>query len=247
MKQSVKLVLDIVMGAVIPILILNYLTEPLGAPAAYVFSALVPVAWVFADLLFITRRFNFITSYVGLSAIVRGLLAFWFVDGLLFAFKDTAGFFLALLVFGGSLLIGRPIMKYFLIQALNPDTPAREAGLRDLLAAPPVYRALVQGSLIVIVVNVLAGVVNFWLNLAIVVAPFGTEAFNLQVAQVNAITRIVLTIPDLIAFGAAFWLIYRALFQILPSEEGKPQIESDFWELLRLHEERRGGVGATTG
>ncbi len=234
MKQSTKLILDIVMGAVIPILILNYLTEPLGAPVAYVLSALVPVGWVFADLFFITRRFNFITSYIGLSAIVRGLLAFWFVDGWQFALKDTASYILSTLVFGGSLLIARPIMRAFLIQALNPDTPEKERALHELLTEAGVYRALVQGSLIVIVVNVLAGVVNFWLNLAIVVAPFGTQDFNLQVAQVNAITRIFLTIPDLVSFGAAFWLIYRALFRQLPSEQGKPQLESDFWDLVRL-------------
>jgi hypothetical protein len=57
------------------------------------------------------------------------------------------------------------------------------------------------------------------------------------VAQVNAITRIALTIPDLLAFGVAFWLIYRALFRHLPQEEGKAQIESDFWDLVRLREE----------
>jgi hypothetical protein len=236
MSRTNKLLLDIAMGAVIPILILNYLTDDLGAVNAYVLSALVPVAWVFIDLLFITKRFNFITSYVGLSAIVRGLLAFWYVDGVLFALKDSAGFVVAVLVFGGSILFGYPIMRAFLVQSLNPDTTDKEASLNELLRERPVYRALVWGTIIVSLVSAMAGLVNFYLNLAIVTASFGTDLFNQQVARVNAITRIALTIPDMLAFGVAFWLLYRALFALLPKEEGKDQFESDFWELMRLRE-----------
>jgi hypothetical protein len=88
----------------VPILVLSYLSDPLGAVPAYLLSALIPVGWVLADLLFLSRRFNFITAFLGLNAIVRGLLAFWFVDGALYALKDTVGSILIVVVFGGSLL-----------------------------------------------------------------------------------------------------------------------------------------------
>ena len=239
MNRTTKLLLDIAMGTVVPILILNYLTDRLGSINALILSALVPVAWVMLDLLVITRRFNFITSYVGASAIVRGALAFWLVDGALFALKDTAGFILTALIFGGSFLVAKPIMRYFLSQALDPQTPAQVRSLDELLAERPVYRALVQGSLLVLAANVLTGIVNFFLNLNIVTAAVGTPEFNFQVARVNAITRIALTIPDMLAFGIAFWLLYKALFAHLPREEGKEQIESDFWELVRLRDAQR--------
>ncbi|WP_228025088.1 hypothetical protein [cf. Phormidesmis sp. LEGE 11477] len=74
MNSTIKLTLDILMGAVIPIAILNMLNEQLGTVTTYVLAALVPVAWVFIDLLLITKRFNFITSYVGAFAIARGIL-----------------------------------------------------------------------------------------------------------------------------------------------------------------------------
>jgi hypothetical protein len=74
----------------------------------------------------------------------------------------------------------------------------------------------------------------------IVTASFGTEAFNQQVAQVNAITRIALLLPDLVVFGAAFWLVFRSLYRLLPSEEGKQQIESEFWDLVRLRDAAMG-------
>ena len=61
MKNGIKLVADIAMGAVIPIIILNRLSgdDQLGAVAAYVLAALVPVSWVLIDLFFVTRKFNF--------------------------------------------------------------------------------------------------------------------------------------------------------------------------------------------
>ncbi|MEL7355749.1 MAG: VC0807 family protein [Cyanobacteria bacterium J06634_6] len=236
MNSTVKLVLDILMGAVIPIAILNTLNEQLGTVTTYVVAALVPVAWVFIDLLFITKRFNFITSYVGAFAVVRGLLAFWFVDGLQFALKDTLGSIFTVAVFWISIAMGKPIVKYFLIQGMGPESPQQEKSLRALLEEPGVYRSLVNGTQIILLVNLATGVANFILNFQIVVADFGTTAFNQQVAQVNAITRIALAIPEYLGIGLIAILIRRAMYFYLPEEANDEQDESDFWELLELRE-----------
>ncbi|MEL6490665.1 MAG: VC0807 family protein [Cyanobacteria bacterium J06621_3] len=236
MNSTVKLILDILMGAVIPIAILNTLNEQLGTVTTYVVAALVPVAWVFIDLLFITKRFNFITSYVGAFAVVRGLLAFWFVDGLQFALKDTLGSIFTVAVFWISIAMGKPIVKYFLIQGMGPESPQQEKSLRALLEEPGVYRSLVNGTQIILLVNLATGVANFILNFQIVVADFGTTAFNQQVAQVNAITRIALAIPEYLGIGIIAILIRRAMYFYLPEEANDEQDESDFWELLELRE-----------
>src|SRR6218665_2043861 len=81
MSKYYKLTLDILIGAVLPVLILKYGTAYMGTLPAYLTAALVPVAWVLLDLFVITRRFNFITTYGGLGAIMRGELALWYVDG----------------------------------------------------------------------------------------------------------------------------------------------------------------------
>ena len=119
MKNAIKLIIDIVMGAVIPIIILERFSGPdrLGAVAAYVLAAFVPLAWVVIDLFFVTKKFNFITSYVGFSSIVSGVLAFWFVDGLLYAIERHGWIAAARAVFGGSVLLPGRILKYFFIQA----------------------------------------------------------------------------------------------------------------------------------
>jgi hypothetical protein len=238
MKQSQKLFLDILMGAVIPILILNNLTKPLGAPTAYVLAAMVPVAWVLADLLVITRTFNFITSFSGLTAVVQGALAFWFVDGFLFAIKDTAALLMTVLVFGGSILIGRPILTFFFRQVVTPTTPAHEEALARLLSVPDVRRSLWLGTLIIVVQNVITATINFFLNLQIVLAPFGSEAFNQQVAYVNTITRIAFPLMAIVGFGLGIWLVYRSIYRLLPSEEGKSQFESEFWTLVEMREQQ---------
>lgn len=243
MGRTTKLILDIVMGAVIPILVLTYLTEPLGAIPAYLLAALIPVGWVAIDLFFITRHFNFITSYAGAQAIMRGLLAFWFVDGWQFALKDTAGTVLACAVFGASVALGRPMMELFWRQGLAPDTPERDRALDALTAEPTLKGALARGTLVILAANVLTGVANFLLNLNIVVAPFGTEAFNQQVAQVNAITRIALTIPELAAFGLAFWLLWRSLGQIIGRDLGAAaEGQEDFWAIIDSWWARRSGA-----
>src|SRR5262245_52324836 len=110
MPRSLKLALDILMGAVLPIAVLNNLTGPLGAPMAYVVAALIPVGWVVIDLLLITRQFNAITVVAGLTALSSGVLAFWFVDGVLFALKDSVGLLSYTALLGGSVVIGKPFL-----------------------------------------------------------------------------------------------------------------------------------------
>lgn len=233
MKGFTKLLLDIVMGAVIPILILNNLTKPLGAPTAYVLAALVPVAYVLVDTLFISRRFNAITTYVALTAIMQGALAFWFVDGWRYALKDTAGLVVAALLFIGSIVIGKPMMQFFASQVFQPDTPTKDSALKTLFAQPVVRSGMNVATGLIGLQNVLSGGVNLVLNLNIVKAAFGTEQFNGEVATVNGITRIIFTLASFAFFALAFYLAYRAIFKVLPSEDGKSQFESEFWDLMK--------------
>lgn len=236
MKGSTKLILDIVIGAVIPALVLSYLSKPLGNIPAYVLAAFIPVTYVLLDTFVISRRFNAITTYIALTSVISGVLVFWFVDGVKYAIKDTLPLVAAVLVFLGSTLIGKPFMRFFgeqvFNQMLTPDTPEKTALVTRLLSLPGVIKSYALGSLVVAGQNVLAGVANFLLNINIVTAAFNTEQFNVQIAQVNAITRIAFTLTGMIAMAVAIWLIYRAIFAVLPKEEGKSQFESDLWELI---------------
>jgi hypothetical protein len=236
MSKSLKLTLDILIGAAAPVLILKYGTAPLGTLPAYLTAALVPVAWVLLDLFVISRRFNFITTYGGASAIMRGALAFWYVDGALFALKDSASYLLAFLVFGLTAYVGTPVTRSIALQGLDPDTPEREQQMHRLLDAPSVHRAMRQATLLIGVTNLVAGAVNYVINLRMVTAPFNTALFNDQVANVNAITRLVLVLPDMLALFYAFNLMYKAMYGLLPGGTGKEADAAEFWTLLAQRE-----------
>lgn len=236
MSRSLKLGLDFLFGLIIPIIILSRFSDELGNITAYVVSALVPVAWVAVDLFFITKRFNFITSFLGLNAVVRGALAFWFVDGVAYAFKDSTPSLLWVVVFGASLVFGRPLISAFLEQTFDPRTPEQERSIRELFDERPVRRALWRGTLAMVILSVITGVANFFLNLWIVTAEFGTEAFNLQVAEANAIARFAIAIPETLALMVVIGLALKVIYARLP---GDPK-DKDFWEQL---ESRRAGQG----
>lgn len=236
MPKWIKLLLDILIGAVAPVVILKYGTAPLGTLPAYLLAALIPVAWVLLDLLVISRRFNFITSYSGLSAVMRGALAFWYVSGALFAFKDSASYLLAVIVFGASAFMAKPVTRAIAMQGLSPETPAQEQSLDALLSEPTVLRALRQSTLIIAATNLFCGIVNYVINYRMVTSPFGTPAFNDQVANVNAITRIALVIPDMLALFMAFQLMYKAMYALLPPPVDGAKDE-DFWQLVAEREQ----------
>ena len=217
---------------------LSYLSDPMGAVPAYLLSALIPVVWVLADLFFLSRRFNFITAFLGLNAIVRGLLAFWFVDGALYALKDTVGSILIVVVFGGSLVLGHPLLGAFVAQALDPRTPQQEASLERLFAERPLARTLLISTAGLALVNAASAVINFVLNLWIVTAPFGTEEFNSQVVQVNALTRLTLGVPEFLVMGLAIWWIIYSLHSRLYSRLRDVDGRRDFWELVEAQEKR---------
>jgi hypothetical protein len=236
MKGTSKLILDIVMGAVIPALVLNYLSKPLGNIPAYILAALIPVAYVLLDTFVISKRFNAITTYVALSSIVTAILVFWFVDGVRYAIKDTIGLVISALIFLGSAVIGKPFMRFFgeqvFTQLLNPDTPEKEGKVARLLAQPGVHRSYLLGSLVIGAQNIVLGVINFYLNLNNVTAAFDTEAFNQQIAWVNGVTRVLFTVVGMASMALAIFLIYRAVFKILPTEPGKSQFESELSDLV---------------
>ncbi len=235
MSRSTKIFLDFLFGLIIPIVILSRFSDELGNVTAYVVSALVPVAWVIVDLLFITKRFNFITSFLGLNAVVRGILAFWFVDGAAYAFKDSAPSLLWVAVFGASLAFGRPLIGAFLEQTFDPRTPEQERSLRDLFDEGPTRRALWFGTLAMVVLSTVTGAANFFLNLWIVTAQFGTQAFNAQVAESNAIARFAIAIPEALALMVVVGLALRTVYARLP---GDPS-DKDFWELMELRKTRQ--------
>jgi hypothetical protein len=54
---------------------------------------------------------------------------------------------------------------------------------------------------------------------------------------VNAITRFVLVLPDMVAIFFAFSMMYKAMYALLPANEGTDPDAGEFWTLLARRED----------
>ena len=86
--------------------------------------------------------------------------------------------------------------------------------------------------------NAATAVINFVLNLWIVTAPFGTGEFNSQVARVNALTRLTLSVPEFLAMGLMIWWVIYTLHSLLYSRLTDVGGRRDFWDLVEAQEKR---------
>ena len=234
MNRRCKLILDvvmgmdIVMGIIVPVLVLNNFNGTGDTTLGYLIAAVIPVAWVVVDLFFVTKRFNIITTYVGASAVVHGVLVFWRVDGALFALKDSFGPVLTVLVFGGSLFVGKPIMFHFMSQAFHRRSRTPE--FKELCAEKRVSRAMWDVTVLVLGMSALVGVATFIFNMSIVTADVGTVLFNQQVAEVRAVTWMYLRIPAAVGLLWALYRIYRVMRQEVLEKEEEDEDMCEPWD-----------------
>lgn len=200
-----------------------------GSITAYIVAALVPVTYTLVDVAR-TRVLNPITILAGSGALIGGALAFLRLTGATYALKDSYHSIFLALVMGGSLLLGRPFFRVFFQSAMAPNTPEHKSMLERLFGHPIVRRALVLATVVILIEAVLLGSLNFIVNHRIVVdTVFGSEVFNKQVADANAIMRIPSLISSLVSFGLAFYLVTQGVSKAWPGVE---LFEDHFWDQL---------------
>ncbi|MFC4639152.1 VC0807 family protein [Deinococcus hohokamensis] len=218
-----KTVWDLVFTLLIPILILspNVLGDGIGVASvlgggktgnvrAYLLAALIPVAYVLWDILK-NRNVSPVALIGGAGAIVSGALAFWYVDGVLYAIKDSARMYLTGLLFLISAATSVPLFRVFLDATTIGETPEARATTQRVLRDPAVHRGLVQGTVVFAVMELVQGVINSFVNFQRVTASFGSDDFNTQVAQVNALMRVPGLVLSLAGVFVAIWFVQRAV------------------------------------
>lgn len=207
-----KLILDIIMGAAIPLATLKWGTDIIGARPSFIIAGLVPAIYVLCDVLFITKRFNAITTIIAITATTQGGLAFLKVDGWKYALQDTAGTIVMFTLFTATLLLGKPMVQYFAVQVLEPANPKEEATIWRLITRPgPVRKAIILGTLLIMAEQLVRGFANYYLNLYRVTAEFGSKEFNDQKAAVTAIAWLPFTVTNLGAMVFAVGMVIRAV------------------------------------
>ncbi|RTR30349.1 hypothetical protein EJ104_01605 [Deinococcus radiophilus] len=180
-----------------------------GNVRAYLAAALVPVAYVAWDLIK-NRNVSPVALLGGAGALVGGALAFWYVDGFWYAIKDSARSYLLGLAFLISAGTRLPLFRIFMDAASLSESPENRALSQRAMHDPAIHRAVVHGTIVFALVDIVSGIMNSVVNYGQVVAKFGTDDFNAQVAHVNAIMRVPSMLISLVGVGLAFWLLHRA-------------------------------------
>lgn len=181
-----------------------------GNIRAYLLAALIPVGYVLWDIM-VNRNVSPVALIGGAGALFSGALAFWYVDGFWYAIKDSARSYLTGILFLISAFTRIPLFRVFLDAASIGESEPDRVATRQALSDPQVHRGLVLGTVAFAGVDFLAGIVNSIVNYQRVLAKFGTDAFNAQVAEVNAIMRVPSMVISLIGVALAMWLVQRAV------------------------------------
>lgn len=213
---------DLVFTLAVPIAILspNLLGSGLSAAAAlgggtdgnvqaYLLAALVPVGYVAWDLAR-NRNLSPIAIMGGLGALLSGLLAFWYVDGLLYAIKDSARSYAFGLAFIASALMGMPLSRLLVEMVSLGGAPDEQRRLSAALSDPKLTRALKNSALVFGGVDIVGGLVNSLVNYQKVTAGFGSADFNAQIAEVNAIMRLPTMVISLVGMALAVVILQKA-------------------------------------
>ncbi|WP_425145550.1 VC0807 family protein [Deinococcus sp.] len=181
-----------------------------GNVRAYLLAALIPVVYVLWDIL-VNKNLSPVALLGGATALFSGALAFWYVDGFWYAIKDSARpIFTALFAFA-SVATAYPLFRIFLDAASIAESPQHRIATQVAMKSTPVARALIQATLAFGFIDLIGAVVNSAVNYRIVVGKFGTDAFNAQIAQANAVMRVPGIAISLVGAAIAFGLVQRAV------------------------------------
>lgn len=235
-----KLVVDLVFTLAIPLLLLSdnlfktgfSFSEQWGARNAYIVAALIPTVYILIDF-YRTRVINPYTIVAASSALLNGALAFLQVDGWKFALRDSYAHIVIFIIAAISLALNRPFFGELMKMVLNPDSDAKKKLYEKFVASSAIQKAVVTGTVIIMVEALLNGTINFIMNYRNVVADFGTKDFNAQKASVDAAMRPISIVMNLISYGLAFYFVtWNSKNEF--GEKASP-MEDHFWEALEQH------------
>ncbi|WP_407538608.1 VC0807 family protein [Deinococcus radiomollis] len=215
-KRLLKLGLDVAFTFVLPYALLN--PRPFGLPdlipwlgvyGVYVLAGLLPTIYVVWDTAR-HRILNPFAIFLLAGALSGALVSFLRLDGVYFALKDALHSGLLVVVCLVSVAVRRPLFEFLFYGVVAPETPAQSQLLHASLAHPPVRRALAGATWLVALKALLLGAGSYLVAIHFVTLPFGTPAFNAQVAAAHAITFPMALILDGLFYGGAALLTLQA-------------------------------------
>ncbi len=206
-----NLLVNLVFNLAIPTLVLSKLSSPdrLGPALALIVALASPLGYGLYD--FVRRRkVNLISGIGFISVLLTGGLGLLKVDGLWFAVKEAAVPLVIATFVLASMKTKRPLVRSLIYNEQVIDVARVHACLEERQAVPAFERLLQRASYGLAASFLLSAALNFGLARYLLKSPSGTEAFNAELAKMNALSLPLIAVPStLVTVAVVWWLVSR--------------------------------------
>ncbi|MES2825514.1 MAG: VC0807 family protein [Pseudomonadota bacterium] len=215
-KENV--LINILMNIVIPTLILTKMSGDnfmgtqwgLGAKWGLVVALAFPISYGIFDFMK-HRKFNFFSGLGIVSVLLTGGISLLHLDTKYYAIKEAAipGIIGLMVLF--STKTRYPLVKTFIYNESILQVEKVTAALKAHNNTAAFEKTLRLGSYLIALSFFISSALNYILAKMIVVSPTGTEAFNIEVGKMNALSFPVIAVPSMFIMVATLFYIFRSI------------------------------------
>jgi hypothetical protein len=207
-----NMLINILMNIVIPTLILTKLSgaQYLGPVWGLVVALAFPVVYGLKDFIS-NRKINFFSALGIFSVLLTGGIGILKLPTEYYAIKEAAIPGLIGLVVLISTKTRFPLVKTFIYNDTILNVEKIAAALKAHNKTEAFEKTLRIGSYLLAASFFLSSTLNYILAKMIVMSPAGTEAFNIEVGKMNAISFPVIAVPSMIIMVLSLMYIFRSI------------------------------------
>lgn len=204
--------LEIFVNVVIPTLILSYLSKEqyLGTKLALIVALAFPILYGCKDFVG-AHRVNFFSVLGVVTVALTGGMGLLEIDAKYIAIKEAAIPGLIGLVTLASLKTKYPLVKTFIYNDKLLQVAKIDRALRDNGTEADFERSLANSSVLLACSFFVASATNYALAKIVLVSPPGTEAFNVELARMMALSYPVNVVPAMIVMLFAVFYLFRSI------------------------------------
>jgi hypothetical protein len=207
-----NMLINILMNIVIPTLILTKLSGPhyLGVVWGLVTALAFPVCYGLKDFI-ANKKINFFSALGIVSVLLTGGIGILKLPTEYYAIKEAAIPGLIGLMVLISTKTRYPLVKTFIYNDTILNVQKIAAALKEHRKEDAFEKTLRLGSYLLAGSFFLSSTLNYILAEMIVKSPAGTEAFNIEVGKMNALSFPVIALPSMLIMVATLMYIFRSI------------------------------------
>ncbi|MBK8169918.1 MAG: MFS transporter [Sandaracinaceae bacterium] len=206
---------NLLFSVVLPSLVLSKLSAPdrLGVTYALVLAVLFPLSFGVYEAV-VRRRLNPIALLGLVSTLLTGGMGLMLLDGFWFAVKEASVPFIVAVGILVSARTQQPLVTTFFYDegVLNRDRIARALETEEKRVE--FAGVLARASLHFAGAFLLSAALNFGLARIILKSQPGTEAFNVELARMTALSWPVIALPSMVTTAVVMWVMVAQLRRI---------------------------------